>query len=100
MKKILSIIAFFTLLGCSQLSNPVPFGLNRGMYNGAPEGSESFRSGWKAGCDSGMAAYGPLQYKYRYSYTYDENMLDNEEYHNAWRLGFRHCRWYVGSWTR
>ena len=101
MKKLAALILLSIVInGCSSLSKPVPFGLYRGMRDEAPEGTETFRDGWKAGCHSGLAAYGFMQYKYAYSYTYDENMLGSDEYHNAWRLGFRHCRWYVAQWYR
>jgi hypothetical protein len=100
-KKISSFIMIaFLISGCSSLSKPVPFGLYRGMQNEAPAGTETFRDGWKDGCHSGLAATGSLQYKFAYDYTYDEKMIDNDEYHNAWRLGFRHCRWYVAQWHR
>tara|TARA_B100001564_G_scaffold347324_1_gene347958 strand:+ start:666 stop:905 length:240 start_codon:yes stop_codon:yes gene_type:complete len=78
----------------------VPFGLYNGMVDGAPKGTPVFRAGWKAGCDSGVAAYGSLHYKATYDYQYDPNQLNNNEYHAAWRLGFRHCRWYTAEWVR
>jgi hypothetical protein len=94
------ILVIFLVSGCAALSKPVPLGLHIGMRDGAPEGTEVFRDGWKDGCHSGLAATGHLQYKFSYDYTYNEKMLDNDEYHNAWRLGFRHCRWYVSQWYR
>ena len=93
-------MAILMISGCSQLTHPTPFGLYRGMEGNAPAGTEIFRTAWNDGCTSGMAAYGSLHYKLVYDYTYDNEMLNNEEYHNAWRLGFRHCRWYIASWDR
>lgn len=88
------------LSGCSYITNPTPFGLYRGMEDGAPEGTPEFRAGWKDGCESGMAAYGTLHYKSTHDFKYDAVQLENNEYHAAWRLGFRHCRWYTAEWTR
>lgn len=70
------------------------------MQDKAPPGSESFRAGWKDGCESGMAAYGTLHYKVTHNYRYNTNYLDDNEYHTAWRVGFRHCRWYTAEWNR
>jgi hypothetical protein len=85
---------------CSQLAEPHPFGIFRGMVDGAPAGSNIFRSGWKDGCESGMAAYGGYHYKATHGYRYNVQMLDSDEYHTAWRIGFRHCRWYTAEWER
>lgn len=99
--KTLTALALLLLTtGCQQFMAPVPYGMYRGMRDGAPEGSDTFRDGFKAGCTSGMAAYGPYHYKVMYDYTYDANMVQNAEYHNAWRIGFRHCRWYTQEWTK
>lgn len=103
MKRIiyLFLIAFITLSGsaCSVITKPTPYGLQRGLVDGAPEGTPAFRYGWKDGCESGLAAYGTLLYKAAYSYKYDSASLQDNEYHNAWEMGFRHCRWYVNTWT-
>lgn len=88
------------LPACQQIAKQEPFGIHRGMTDGAPEGSETFRQGWKSGCNSGIAALGTLQQKVSYGFEYDPNMLESNEYHNAWRLGFRYCRWYTTQWTR
>ena len=85
---------------CQYIQNPEPFGMYRGMEGKAPAGTPTFRYGWKNGCESGMAALGPLQYKATHDFTYDATMLTNNEYHSAWRLGFRYCRWYTGQWTK
>lgn len=100
MKKIIIILAVLTLNACSFVTKPVPFGLYRGMDGQAPDGTPEFRSGWKDGCESGMAAYGPLHYKAAYGYKYDHEQLQSNEYHSAWRIGFRHCRWYTAEWNR
>ncbi|MCE3232151.1 MAG: hypothetical protein K0R98_408 [Rickettsiaceae bacterium] len=88
------------LTACSYINSPAPVNVYKGMTDGAPEGTPAFREGWKAGCESGIAAIGSLHYKATHSFTYDETRLDDDEYHNAWRMGFRHCRWYTGEWQR
>jgi len=70
------------------------------MKDGAPEGTPQFRAGWKDGCGSGQAAYGTLHYKAAGGFDYNPDYLNNNEYHAAWRIGFRHCRWYTSEWTR
>lgn len=100
MKKLTIITALLILSSCSYINNPTPYGMYRGMENGAPQGTPNFRSGWKAGCESGLAAYGTLHYKATHKFEYDPYQLDNNEYHAAWRLGFRHCRWYASEWNR
>ncbi len=100
MEKRFIIVALILLSGCSQITKPVPFGLYKGMRDGAPEGTDTFRSGWKDGCESGLASNGLLTYKKAYKYKYDELMLENQEYFSSWRVGFRYCRWYVTEWTR
>lgn len=88
-----------SLSACSTLLKPKPYGYNAGLVNDAPAGSLAFRYGWKEGCESGLAAYGSLHYKVTYDYSYDTQALGDDEYQNAWELGFRHCRWYVSSWS-
>jgi hypothetical protein len=95
----ITIAAAILLSGCSYITHPTPFGIYNGMRDGAPEGTESFREGWKAGCESGMSALGSLHYKFTHHYTYDEARLNDEEYYSAWKNGFRHCRWYTAQWT-
>lgn len=97
---ILAVVLLIVTPACSQVKNPIPFGLYRGMSEGSPDGTPAFRSGWKAGCESGLSANGTLYYKTMHNFAYDPRMLNDDEYHNAWRLGFRHCRWYVAEWTR
>jgi hypothetical protein len=93
-------IAAILISGCSAITHPTPFGLYNGMRDGAPEGTDTFREGWKAGCESGMSAVGSLHYKFTHHYTYDQTKLDNDEYQDAWRMAFRHCRWYTAEWQK
>lgn len=86
-------------MACSFITKPEPFGYTNGLLDDAPSGSPGFRYGWKEGCKSGLAAYGTLHYKLAYEYSYDAAALDDDEYQQAWELGFRHCRWYVSSWS-
>ena len=87
------------LSGCSLFSESKPLGYDAGLLDRAPAGSPGFRYGWKEGCRSGLAAYGSLHYKLAYKFSYDVAALDDDEYQQAWELGFRHCRWYISSWS-
>lgn len=100
-KKTIQYIAFLIILSsCSQITNLHPAGLYKNMDNQIPEGSQTFQDGWNSGCTSGLAASGSLFYKMAYNYTYDETQVNNRKYYDAWKVGFRHCRWYVGAWTK
>jgi len=107
-KIIFIILLILTLAGCqwngntmaSQLFHPVPPRMYEGMVDGAPEGTPVFRTGFKDGCESGMSAYGSLDYKAKHEFRHDPELAINDEYHSAWLLGFRHCRWYTASWTQ
>ncbi|MEM7617656.1 MAG: hypothetical protein AAF195_04675 [Pseudomonadota bacterium] len=94
------IILITTLCSCNSLTTPRPYGIDNGLVEGAPPGSPGFRYGWKDGCESGMAAYGSLHYKISYGFKYDRTALHNDEYHKAWEMGFRHCRWYTAAWVK
>ena len=100
MRKILVIISIlFAVSSCNYVTKPVPHGLYKNLVEGAPPGTPGFRYGWKQGCESGMAAYGSLHYKMAYKFQYDRTALHNDEYHKAWEMGFRHCRWYTSTWV-
>ncbi len=92
------ILTILLVNGCHYANKPR--GIDRGMIDGAPDGTPIFRSGWKDGCESGISAVGSLQYKAANGFSYDATMLSSNEYHNAWRLGFRYCRWYTAQWLR
>lgn len=93
-------ILLVQLSACQYIQKPEPYGMYRGMVENAPQGTETFRHGWKTGCNTGLSALGSLHYKATYKFEYDHTLIDNNEYHNAWRLGFRYCRWYISQWTR
>lgn len=100
MQRFILLCTLFILLltGCQTVSNPTPFGIYRGMENQAPTGTPTFRAGWKDGCESGISAMGSLHHKATHHFAYDSTMLNSDEYHNSWRLGFRYCRWYTAAW--
>lgn len=84
----------------SQIAKPTPYGLYSGMNGKSPDGTPSFKQGWEAGCESGISAYGSLHHKSTHDFKYDANKLHDNEYHAAWTIGFRHCRWYSSEWER
>ncbi len=99
MKKIIVIVCVLMLLpACSSITEPKPWGIDAGMQDGAPAGSNSFRTGFKEGCDSGMSASGDMYYKSVYSYEYNANTISDVDYTRGWSLGFRHCRRYTAAW--
>lgn len=56
------------------------------------EGTPEFKEGWKDGCHSGLATYGPAHYKLWYSYYQNYGMLKNPDYTAAWHESFDFCR--------
>jgi hypothetical protein len=103
MKRIIILFGYITLIcalsSCKAISKPTPLGIYRGMEGNAPQGTAIFRHGWQDGCESGISALGSLHYKATHSFQYDPAQLSSNEYHNAWRLAFRYCRWYTSQWT-
>lgn len=99
LKSILILLSLIFICSCQNLRKPTPVGIYRGMEGLAPAGSsETFRHGFQDGCESGIAALGSLHYKATHSFQYDPAALNSNEYHNAWRLAFRYCRWYTAQW--
>lgn len=80
--------------------NIVPYGYDRGMTDGAPNGTPTFRSGWKDGCESGFTVMPSGHMKIFHNFTFNAHNIVNQEYFDAWFLGFNHCRWYGNAWYR
>ncbi len=99
LKSVFICLALFFLCNCQSLNKPTPVGIYRGMEGMAPAGTETFRQGWRDGCESGISALGSLHYKATNSFRYDAAQLNSDEYHNSWRLAFRYCRWYTAQWV-
>lgn len=96
MKKLLLLTTLISMLSaCQSVLSPMPEGVEQGLVDGAPAGTAAFRYGWKDGCESGMATYGAPHYKAVYDFTYDTDLINDREYHQAWQVGFRHCKWYT-----
>jgi hypothetical protein len=77
-----------------------PHGYDRNMIDGAPNGTPSFRSGWKAGCESGFTVMPSGYMKTLHNFSFDPQMIQNAAYNEAWYMGFNHCRWYGSAMYR
>lgn len=55
-------------------------------------GPPEYKEGYKDGCQSGMATYGPVQYKLYYNYYQNYGMLKDKYYVTAWHEAFDFCR--------
>ena len=92
MKKIilkLSLLVFVTACG-----GPRP-----ALMSMDPPGPPEFKAGWKDGCESGFATYGPSHYKLYYSFYQNYGMLKNPHYNAAWHEAFNFCRHYNYKWN-
>lgn len=90
MRIILILSLIVTLSACSAnklWEGPVPHSLPMDVP-GPPE----YKAGYKDGCQSGLATYGPAQYKLYYSFFQDYEMLSNKYYNAAWHESFNYCR--------
>lgn len=56
------------------------------------EGPIEYQEGYKDGCQSGLATYGPAHYKSYYTFYQNFSMLDNRYYNAAWHESFDFCR--------
>lgn len=100
MKNILCIVllALLTLTGCNLPSDsifaPKPFRMGP-----PPPGNETFRLGWKHGCNTGLSTMGPNYYKSFYRFEQDPMMTSNAEYYKAWKDAYTYCRQYMFKWV-
>ncbi|PIR39249.1 MAG: hypothetical protein COV35_01665 [Alphaproteobacteria bacterium CG11_big_fil_rev_8_21_14_0_20_39_49] len=97
-KKIFIILILLSGASCSMINEPPS--IFAGMENKAPDGTPTFRTGWKSGCETGLKVSGNTHYKIVHSFEFDPEKIENDEYNEAWYLGFDHCRWHVSSWQR
>lgn len=93
MGKLSLIIIPFLLGGCLLTGGPSPITIDQDVP-GPPE----YKQGWRHGCESGFATYGPVHYKFAYSFYQDFNMLDDRYYNAAWHEAFNFCRHYSLKW--
>jgi hypothetical protein len=91
-------VLIFLLSSCSVINEPPR--IFAGMKDKSPDGTPLFKNAWKAGCETGLKIAGNTHYKFVHKFKFDANYIENDEYNEAWYLGFDHCRWHVGSWQR
>ncbi len=96
--KIILLIATMFCISCTGFTQPL--GHAHGMQDGAPEGTPQFRMGWRDGCQTGFHVSGDTHYKFLNSFTFKADFIEDDEYNEAWYMGFNHCRWYIASWQR
>ena len=92
------LLILFSFSACSMMNEPPR--LFAGMEGKAPDGTPLFRTAWKNGCETGLKVSGNTHYKLVHKFIFDANYIENDEYNEAWYLGFDYCRWHVGSWQR
>jgi hypothetical protein len=83
MKKLIAIALISSLQSCAP-----------SFMDMDPPGSPEFKAGWKDGCESGMATYGSMFNKMRYSFYQNYDLLSVPDYDAAWHESFNYCRHY------
>ena len=92
MKKIAIIAILIILSACTankMWTGPIPNSLPVSIP-GPPE----YQEGYKDGCQSGLATYGPAQYKAYYSFYQNYSMMNNAAYVAGWHESYDFCRWF------
>ena len=107
------VFLFILLTGCERMIeiSATPYGVDKGMIDGAPPGTEAFRAGWQDGCESGISTSGSMHHKafnqFRFRSEFAESNKEyndlntdfsDNEYYNGWRMAFNHCRYYNARW--
>lgn len=62
------------------------------------QGSNEYITGWRAGCETGMATYSNSYMRTRYKTNVDGRMMQNRDYNKGWELGQRYCSYYSATY--
>lgn len=94
MKKLLIILLLSLLPAC--VTNPR---LDiYGMPHPPKDGTQDYRDGWQAGCETGMATYSGSYLRNRYNTNVDGERMTNKHYNRGWELGQRYCSYYANTY--
>ena len=96
--KIIFAIGFMFLCSCTGFYKPLNYA--RGFQDFAPEGTPTFRMGWRDGCQTGFKVSGDTHYKWINSFAFKPDFIEDDAYNEAWHMAFNHCRFYIASWQR
>ncbi len=89
------IFLLILLLGSCAKPNVLPQWRKEMAAQGVDGATTKFNAGWRDGCQSGSAtAATPLQRLY-YGFKMDEQLIENDEYYNAWNKAFVYCHRYL-----
>jgi hypothetical protein len=94
MKPILIVIIFTLLSGCyhaPDVLKPMPWIFNM-MPKDAPN---TYKRGWKDGCESGMANMTNSFYRKFYTFRQEKSLRDDATYYKAWKDTYNFCRHYA-----
>ena len=65
-----------------------------------PEGGpQEFQTGWRDGCDTGLAAHGTDVYRTAFQFTQDPSLTLNPIYYQAWKDAENFCRTYIFEYS-
>jgi hypothetical protein len=91
MIKIFSIILILTLSGCKLFSGSSRY-VFANMNYAIPDGTPTFKQGWKDGCENGIFSRGNTLYRTKYSgFKYTTELIDNPEYKFAYGRAYGYC---------
>ncbi len=83
--KLTCLFSILLINACQAGSISQPAGIFRGMRDGAPEGTEIFRAGWKDGCETGIAANTNDFYKLFAKIKQNPKYMKEEVYRRVWQ---------------
>ena len=96
--KFVQVIMVCFVLGCQGFKSPLFY--DNGFVGFAPEGTPSFRLGWRDCCTTGFSTSGNTHYKFFNDFTFQADFIEDDQYNEAWHMSFNHCRFYIASWQR
>lgn len=98
MKLLQIILIFFVMTSCTGFYKPLFY--DNGFKDFAPEGTPTFRMGWRDGCQTGFHVTGDTHYKFVNNFQFKADFIEDDDYNEAWHMAFNHCRVYIASWQR
>jgi len=86
-------------MGCSWRP-PVGPPWKQALLLEGPPGPPLFKEGWRAGCETGMAATANHLQKFFYRFKQDWELAQKPEYYAGWKVGWTYCQRYLFQYLK